>query len=133
MHYWFNKSVINLQRITASPSAVMIQRFPSDASINNLRDTLRTLFKQTILEQSIDKRYSLSTTHLTIVRFRKPIKNTDLFLKTLHKYHGYNFVKFEIKNIELVDIDWFQKEQFVKKYFISIPNNTLTPKLTISL
>lgn len=87
----------------------MIQGFPSDAIINNLRDTLRTLFKQTTLEQSIDKRYSLSTTHLTIVRFRKPIKNTDLFLKKLHKYCGYNFGKFEIKNIELMYYDWFQK------------------------
>jgi 2'-5' RNA ligase len=109
-----NKSVINLQGITASPSAVMIQGFPSDTSINDLRDNLRTAFKQTSLEQSIDKRYSLFTTHLTVVRFRKPINNKDLFLKTLHKYHDYNFGKFEIKNIELVHNDWYQRAEFVK-------------------
>lgn len=112
-----SKSEINLQGITASPSAVMIQGFPSDTSINNLRDTLRTSFKQTPLEQSIDKRYSLSTTHLTVVRFRKPINNTDLFLKTLHKYRDYNFGKFEIKNIELVYNDWYQRAQFVKHLY----------------
>lgn len=110
-----NKSVINLQGITASPSAVMIQGFPSDTSINDLRDNLRTTFKQSTLEQSIDKRYSLFTTHLTVVRFRKPINNKDLFLKTLHKYRDYNFGKFEIKNIELVHNDWYQRVQFVKK------------------
>ncbi|KFF19559.1 2'-5' RNA ligase family protein [Flavobacterium hydatis] len=109
-----NTSVINLQGITASPSAVMIQGFPSDASINDLRDNLRTAFKQTSLEQSIDKRYSLFTTHLTVVRFRKPINNKDLFLKTLHKYRDYNFGKFEIKNLELVHNDWYQRAEFVK-------------------
>lgn len=109
-----NKSVINLQGITASPSAVMIQGFPSDTSINDLRDNLRTAFKQTSLEQSIDKRYSLFTTHLTVVRFRKPINNKDLFLKTLHKYRDYNFGKFEIKNLELVHNDWYQRAEFVK-------------------
>lgn len=112
-----NKSVINLQGITASPSAVMIQGFPSDTSINELRDTLRTAFKQTTLEQSIDKRYSLFTTHLTIARFRKPINNKGLFLKTLHKYRDYNFGKFEIKNIELVHNDWYQRADFVKHLF----------------
>ncbi|MCC9071356.1 mutarotase [Flavobacterium sp. F-65] len=112
-----NKSIINLQGITASPSAVMIQGFPSDTSINELRDTLRTAFKQTTLEQSIDKRYSLFTTHLTVTRFRKPINNKDLFLKTLHKYRDYNFGKFEIKNIELVHNDWYQRADFVKHLF----------------
>ncbi|KIC02741.1 mutarotase [Flavobacterium sp. JRM] len=109
-----NKSVINLHGITASPSAIMIQGFPSDTSINDLRDNLRTAFKETTLEQSIDKRYSLFTTHLTVVRFRKPIKNKDLFLKTLHKYRDYNFGKFEIKNLELVHNDWYQRAEFVK-------------------
>jgi 2'-5' RNA ligase len=109
-----NTSVINLQGITASPSAIMIQGFPNDTSINDLRDNLRAAFKQTSLEQSIDKRYSLSTTHLTVVRFRKPINNKDLFLKTLHKYRDFNFGKFEIKNLELVHNDWYQRAEFVK-------------------
>jgi 2'-5' RNA ligase len=109
-----NKSVINLHGITASPSAIMIQGFPSDTSINDLRDNLRTAFKQTTLEQSIDKRYSLFTTHLTVVRFRNPINNKDLFLKTLHKYRDYNFGKFEIKNLELVHNDWYQRAEIVE-------------------
>jgi 2'-5' RNA ligase len=109
-----NQSEINLYGITASPSAVMIQGFPSDTSINDLRNCLRTAFKQTTLEQSIDKRYSLFTTHLTVARFRKPINNKDLFLKVLHKYRDYNFGKFEIKNLELVHNDWYQRADFVK-------------------
>jgi 2'-5' RNA ligase len=112
-----NKSVIKLQGITASPSAVMVQGFPSDTSINDLRDNLRLAFKQTTLEQSIDQRYSLFTAHLTVVRFRNPINNKDLFLKLLHKYRDYNFGKFEIKKLELVQNDWYQSANLVKNLF----------------
>ncbi len=109
-----NKSEINLHGITASPSAIMIQGFPSNTSINNLRNDLRTAFQETSLKQSIDKRYSLITIHLTVVRFRKSIHNKDLFLKTLDKYRDYNFGKFEVENIELVQNDWYQRRDFVK-------------------
>jgi 2'-5' RNA ligase len=109
-----NKLEINLQGVTASPSAIMIQGFPSDTSINDLRNDLRKAFQETSLKQNIDQRYSLITTHLTVVRFRKSISNKDLFLKTLHKYRDYNFGKFEVKNIELVHNDWYQRNDLVK-------------------
>ena len=74
---------IKLKGITASNSGIMIQGFPENDNLNNLRNNLRTKFKNSDLEQSIDKRYSIQTAHSTVVRFRTKLQNKNEFLKII--------------------------------------------------
>lgn len=105
---------IDFRGITATESGIMIQGFISDPTLNHIRDNLRLNFRASDLEQSIDKRYSIHTAHSTVVRFRTEIKEKLDFLDLLEKYRNYNFGQFEVKTIELVANDWYQRQENIK-------------------
>ena len=102
---------IKFKGITASDSGIMIQGFPENDILNNLRNNLRTKFKNSGLEQSIDKRYSIQTAHSTVVRFRRKLQNKNGFLEVLERHKNSNFGSFEVKELELVFNDWYQREK----------------------
>lgn len=105
---------IHFQGITASNSAIMIQGFINNNSLDQLRDNLRKKFKNSGLQQSIDSRYTIQTAHSTVMRFREKIIDKEVLLKTLEKYRTFDFGKFKVKNIELVNNDWYQREHFTQ-------------------
>ncbi len=106
-----DKFKIKFQGITASDSGIMIQGFPENEILNNVRNNLRTNFKDSNLEQSIDKRYTIQTAHATTVRFRKELQNKKAFLAEIEKFKNSYFGSFEVKELELVFNDWYQREK----------------------
>ncbi|MCW8849218.1 MAG: hypothetical protein OQJ81_04500 [Melioribacteraceae bacterium] len=105
---------IDFRGITATESSVMIQGFFSDPALNEIRDNLRLNFRDSDLDQSIDKRYSIQTAHSTVVRFRNEVKKKHEFLDILEKYRHYDFGQFDVKALELVANDWYQRVEKVK-------------------
>lgn len=99
---------INFRGITASPSAVMLQGFPSDDTLNNFRNKLRENFKNSDLQQSIDSRYEIATAHSTVMRFQEKLKNPEKLIQVLEQYRDYDFGEFRVKELELVYNDWYQ-------------------------
>ena len=106
---------IDFTGVTSSQSAIMIQGFLNESTLNLIRDNLRNSFKISNLEQSLDKRYSIQTAHSTVVRFRKAVKNKNEFIEVLEKYRNYKFGSFTVNKMELVGNDWYQRKEFVKK------------------
>jgi 2'-5' RNA ligase len=111
------ESLINLDEIkiefrgvTASPSALMIQGFPADESLNTLRNKLRENFKKSTLQQSIDSRYAISTAHSTVMRFQEKLQNPEKLIAVAEKFRDYNFGEFTVDKVELVYNDWYQRE-----------------------
>lgn len=104
------KIQIHFKGITASPSALMIQGFPSDETLNNLRNRLRENFKNSGLQQSIDSRYSISTAHSTVMRFQEKLHDPKKLIEIAEKFRDYDFGEFEVKNLELVYNDWYQRK-----------------------
>ncbi|WP_233783372.1 hypothetical protein [Flavivirga eckloniae] len=86
-------------------------------SLNIIRNNLRENFKNTTLEQSIDKRYSIQTAHATICRFSDKLNQKSEFLKSVEDFRNYDFGSFKVKNLELVYNDWYQKEKHVRRLF----------------
>ncbi|MGY5355927.1 2'-5' RNA ligase family protein [Wenyingzhuangia sp. IMCC45467] len=111
----FKTSKIQLKGLTASPSCIMVQGFMDNNSINNFRDRLREKFKNSALEQSIDKRYAIQTAHSTVVRFSESFSKKEAFFNIVEKYKDEDFGTFEVKSIELVANDWYHKEKKVRK------------------
>lgn len=112
---------IEFKGLTMSPSCVMIQGFPVDDTLNEIRDNIRRSFKNTTLEQSIDKRYSIQTAHSTVVRFRKPFLEKDKFLEVIEKYRNCSFGSLTTNVTELVINDWYHRKnttQLLKKFHI---------------
>jgi len=102
---------IEFRGVTASNSAIMIQGFPSDESLNNLRNKLRENFKNSALEQSIDSRYSIATAHSTVMRFREKLQNPEQLIQIANQFREYNFGEFKADKLELVFNDWYQRER----------------------
>lgn len=111
------KFSIQFKGITASSSSVLIQGFLPDNTLNRLRDQLRINFKNSGLEQTIDKRYAIQTAHTTIARFRKNLAHTSEFIQVLNKYRQYEFGTFTVDAVELVFNDWYQRTERVKQLY----------------
>jgi len=111
------KIEINFQGITASSGCVMIQGFPQQTVLHDIRNSLRTAFKTSTLQQSLDHRYPLRTAHITAARFRTPFTAKEEFLQTLENFRNYDFGISTINEIEFVYNDWYLKEQFTKTLF----------------
>ncbi|MFH7005026.1 mutarotase [Flavobacterium bizetiae] len=106
-----DKIKIEFRGVTASPSAIMIQGFPTDESLNNFRDKLREDFKKSSLQQSIDSRYAISTAHSTVLRFQEKLENPQKLMQVVEKYRDHDFGEFQVENLELVYNDWYQREK----------------------
>lgn len=113
--YTISPFQIQFQGLTASPSCVMIQGFPLNKQLNQLRNNLRYHFKQSQLMHSIDQRYPIQTAHSTIMRFQKPLKHPQLFVETLLEHKNRAIGTLMVDQVELVFNDWYQKSTAVKR------------------
>ncbi|OAD41554.1 2'-5' RNA ligase family protein [Polaribacter atrinae] len=115
----FEKKDMNItfRGITASTSGIMVQGFMDNNELNEIRDRLRKEFKNSNLEQSLDKRYSIQTAHSTIVRFRKELSQKGKLLEFLDENINYEFGTFKVNEFELVYNDWYQREKYVKEIY----------------
>lgn len=105
---------IECKGLTASPSCLLLQGFWKDETLNQIRDNLRQHFKNSSLQQSIDKRYAIQTAHSTIVRLRKPLQNKDKWLECVEAYREFDFGVFRVDEIELVCNDWYHRKEKVQ-------------------
>lgn len=106
---------IKLKGITASKSGILIQGFPAHEGLEMLREKLREEFRLSRLEHSIDRRYKLTTAHLTIMRFRSPISNANKFTELLSSHRQVSFETMTIDKLHLVYNDWYQSTGKVKE------------------
>lgn len=100
---------INFKGITASESGVMIQGFPKNDALEELRSRLRRVFKSSPLQQTLDKRYNIQTAHLTVMRFTSKLQNKSRFIDALKYHRDLDFGCSEDLQCELVFNDWYQR------------------------
>lgn len=105
---------INYRGITASPSCILIQGFPKNDTLSQLRANLREVFKSSNLQHSIDSRYALKTAHMTVVRFQHQFENKEAFLQKIEAYRDFDFGTTTVKELFFVCNDWYQKNAIVK-------------------
>lgn len=97
--------------ITASKSSVMVQGFPTDDTLELLRERLRVNFHQSGLYQTMDARYKLSTAHATVFRFRKSLKNPQAFAQLLRQNRNRDFGRQKVSELQLVYNDWYHRPE----------------------
>lgn len=102
---------LTYQGLTASAGSILVQGFPHDNTLEELRSAIRVYFQHTDLEQSIDKRYSIQTAHSTIIRFKNNLQNPAKLLANLRHYENRFFGTFEVNTLELVYNDWYQRAE----------------------
>lgn len=103
---------VHFRGITASPAAIVIQGFPLDDHLGELRDRMRKLYGASSLRTSMDRRYRLEGAHATAVRFRDGVTQPDALKQLLDKYRNYDFGIAEITSLDLVFNNWYQNLAF---------------------
>ncbi|EWH08982.1 hypothetical protein DS2_14899 [Catenovulum agarivorans DS-2] len=94
--------------ISASANCIVIQGFPVDTALENLRNKLRTLLAKSGLRVTFDSRYKLVTAHSSVIRFRKPINNGRKLFELCQQYRNHHFGNVILKDFELVFNNWYQ-------------------------
>jgi len=98
---------VKFQGVTASPDAVMIQGFPVDSALAQLREELRAAFRQHGLGENLDRRYKIATAHLTVIRFFKPKADWQRLLAFLQAHRETDFGETRFQSLQLIWSDWY--------------------------
>ncbi len=91
--------------ITAVHGAVMIQGFPADDGLNQLRDRLRQQLHAAGLGDNLDQRYRIRAAHLTAVHFTLPLRDAAVFCAFLDRARDFGTAT--ITAADLVANDWY--------------------------
>jgi 2'-5' RNA ligase len=105
---------IEFAGVTVSPGAIMIQGFPDSEALNDLRDNLRQQLRVRGLTRGLDVRYRLETAHMTVARFRAPLRDSEHFAVALARARRRSFGAMTIKSLSLVTNDWYMTHRTVK-------------------
>lgn len=113
---------LHFRGITASPGAVMIQGFPEDGTLDEVRERLRQELRQAGLAEGLDRRYRIRTAHLTVFRFRQPLRNLPRLCAQLAAFREHDFGRMRVQAVELVENDWYMsadRVQVIKRYLLA--------------
>jgi 2'-5' RNA ligase len=97
--------------LTVSRSAVMLCGFPDSESLNVLRQHIRQGLKQSGLAHGLDKRYTLTAAHTTVLRFSAALRDAKVFSEFLLENKQRDFGAFKVSDLQLVKNDWYMSQQ----------------------
>lgn len=113
---------IDFEGVTVSPSTVMIQGFFDTGGLNDLRDALRGQLRRRGLARELDRRYRLETAHMTVARFRAPLRDSERFVGALEQARRRSFGPLRITTLSLVRNDWYMTQratEIVSRYHLT--------------
>jgi 2'-5' RNA ligase len=101
------KFSIAFQGVTASRSAVMVQGFPGDETLAQIRDELREALWRNKFGEQLDVRYKINTAHITVMRFCNANVDGKSLLATLQANRMTDFGETCVADLELILSDWY--------------------------
>ena len=105
---------VDFRGVTVSPHAVMIQGFPANDALLQLRDDLRDGFRKAGLGRNLDRRYKTVTAHLTVMRFSKAEAEWERLLELLQAHRKTDFGGTCFKSLQLIWSNWYTSAGVVR-------------------
>jgi 2'-5' RNA ligase len=105
---------IAFRGVTAAADAVMIQGFPGDDTLLQIRNHLRKEFRSSALSDELDRRYRIHAAHLTIMRFCRPDTDWQRLKSLLEANRETPFGETRVQSLQLVLNDWYASVNRVK-------------------
>ena len=93
----------------------MVQGFPHDATLNDMRNRLRTALANRGLGHSLEQRYRLLTAHSTLLRFTRPLQAPKQFCSALAGFRNEFFGASAIASLDLVINDRYMSSETLIK------------------
>jgi 2'-5' RNA ligase len=100
---------IDVRGLAASRGAVLAQGYPRDATLDTLRERLRTALRERGLDVSLDTRYRLVTAHMTLMRFTRPLADPARFADALEALRDTPCGRLRVERVALVENDWYMR------------------------
>ncbi len=101
------KFSITFQGVTASRGGVMIQGFPQDETLAQIRDDLRSALRQNQMSEQLDVRYKINTAHITVLRFCDAKLDGKKLLALFAANRTTTFGETCVETLELILGDWY--------------------------
>ena len=98
---------IAFRGVTATAEAVMVQGFPGDDTLRQIRNHLRKELRGSSLSHELDRRYRIHAAHLTVMRFCRPDTDWKQLKKLLEANRTTPFGETRVNCLQLVLTDWY--------------------------
>ncbi len=105
---------IGFQGVTASASAVMIQGFPHDDTLTQIRNHLREEFRNNQLGDELDRRYRIHAAHMTVMRFCRADTDWKRLRTLLEANRTTPFGETRVSRLQLVLGDWYASAKHIR-------------------
>jgi 2'-5' RNA ligase len=105
---------IEFKGVTASAGAIIIQGLVRDGALDELRDGLRGQLRDRGLAEGVDVRYRLRTAHITVARFRAPLRDGGRLAGELERARHRAFGSIKMRRLVLVSNDWYMTRRVVE-------------------
>jgi 2'-5' RNA ligase len=105
---------ITFRGVTASPGAVMIQGFPRGGVLAEIRNELRRVFRKNHPGGDVDRRYKISTAHITAMRFSHDRADWKGVVDLLKSNRKADFGETRVRKLQLLWGDWYASAQSVR-------------------
>ena len=92
----------------------MIQGFPQNEALAEIRDELRHTFRRNLLGGDIDRRYKINTAHVTLMRFRHAQADWKALVPLLKANRQTDFGKTIARKLQLLWGDWYASARSVR-------------------
>ena len=104
---------LDFDGLTASPAAVLVQGYPAGPELERLRNSLRAAIQAVGLGDNLDRRYRITTAHMTAARFCRPFCDPNAFAAALQNLRRRSFGTSPVAAIHLVENDWYMSQDRV--------------------
>lgn len=104
---------LHFDGLTASPAAILVQGYPAGPALEHLRESLRSAIQAVGLGHNLDRRYRITTAHMTAARFYRPLRNPQALAAALQSLRCHNFGTSPVAEIHLVENDWYMSQDRV--------------------
>ena len=101
------KFSVKFQGVTASRGAVMIQGFPGNDTLAQIRNDLRESLRQNQLGDQLDVRYKINSAHITVMRFCEANADWKRVLELFKANRTTDFGETCVEKVELILGDWY--------------------------
>lgn len=111
-----------LKGLTVSKSALMLCGYPRPDNLNIIRQKLRESLIRAGLAQGLDRRYTLTAAHTTIMRFSNPLRAPARFSEFLLENKLRDFGTLTVDHLQLMKNDWYMSPEnstLIKQYEIN--------------
>ena len=98
---------IGFRGITASANAVMVQGFPANNTLAQLRNHLREELRKNHVDGELGRKYKIQTAHMTVMRFCRPDTDWNRLKVFLEASRTTPFGETRVRSVQLVLGDWY--------------------------